>query len=784
MATQGPAAWPLLPAALADALDSSDASAIEGALDTVFKLYEEAPKALESEIPPGSGQRPSDALIPRVLKHFSHPDPAARAVAISAINLAAEYMPTALQAAIDQYIQGLFALAQDPAAAVRKAVCGGLVQLTALAPERLQPHLTGVIEYMLASTQDGDEGVAVEACEFWSAYPDSGLDVGALRPYLPRLIPVLLKNMVYDEYDEEVADAEAAEDEALSGRVPSRDRDADIKPHHHSAATQGAGGAGEEDEDEDEEEIARWNLRRCSAAGLDMLSSAFGDELLPLLLPAVIARLAESDWRARESAILALGAVSDGCAGGLAQHLPGIISALLPGLQDPRPMVRCIAAWALSRYARGLLDRAASGDRGGLDAVVPGICARIGDHNRKVQEAACGSIACFMEEAGTDVAPYAPQILAAVGAALQNYGRRSLRSAYDAVAVAAEQLPGALSTQEGANLILPQLFSKLSSTPDGERDLLPLLECITAVGSAAGPQLQPYAEAAFGRCVDMADRMGAAAASGAIEKEEADEFVVGALDAVSGLVEGLGAGVESLVARSALRDVIVRCCEDENPEVRQSAFALVGDLASACAPHLKPSLGEIIGAALANLEPSAVTHLSISACNNAAWALGQLAISCQPEDVGQFALPALERLSRVLAAPAGGLPRSFVENSAIAVGRLSWIRPDALAPHAGAFIGPLCGALRGVRDGVEKEHAFLGVCALLRANPQAGAAAFTPLCEAVVSWRELSCEGLRNELIQVMAGYKAQLVGMGQWEAALASMSRPAAQKLVEMLNL
>ena len=786
MASQGPGAWPQLPLALAESLDSSDASAVEGALDTIFKLYEEAPTALESEMPPGSGHRPSDALIPRVLKHFSHPDPAARAIAISAINLAAEYMPTALQAGIDTYIQGLFALAQDPVAGVRKAVCAGLVQLTALAPDKLQPHLTGVIEYMLASTQDADEGVAVEACEFWSAYPDSGLDVSALRSYLPRLIPVLLKNMVYDEYDEEVTDAEAAEEEALSGRVPTRDRDADIKPHHHNAASYGAGGGGEdeEDDDEDEDEISRWNLRKCSAAGLDMLSTAFGDELLPLLLPAVQARLSDADWRARESAILALGAVSDGCAGGLAQHLPGIISALLPGLQDPRPMVRCIAVWALSRYARALLDRAASGDRGMLDAVVPAVCGRVGDHNRRVQEASCGSIASLLEEAGSDIVSYAAQILGALAGALQNYGRRSLRCAYDGVAVAAEQLPGVLQTQEGANLILPQLFSKLSSTPDGDRDLLPLLECITAVGAASGVQLQPYAESAFGRCVDMADRMGAAAESGAIEKDEADEFIVGALDAISGLVEGLGAGVESLVARSALREVIVRCCNDESPDVRQSAFALVGDLASACAPHLKPSLGDIISAALVNLEPTAVTHQSIAACNNAAWALGQLAVCCQPEDVGQFALPTLERLSRVLVAPAGGLPRSFVENSAIAIGRVAWVRPDVLAPHAGAFIGPLCGALRGVRDGGEKEHAFLGVCALLRANPLAGAGAFTPLCEAVVSWRELSCEGLRNELIQVMAGYKAQLVGMGQWENALASLSPPAAQKLIEMLNL
>ena len=127
-----------------------------------------------------------------------------------------------------------------------------------------------------------------------------------------------------------------------------------------------------------------------------------------------------------------------------------------------------------------------------------------------------------------------------------------------------------------------------------------------------------------------------------------------------------------------------------------------------------------------------------------------------------------------------------------------------------------CAALRGIRDDIEKEHAFLGLCALLRLNPQVrahtaparfpllwwqvGGAApalcrtiaagrsrqllhpcaacvalvsqrsacshrlvqgagncFTALCEAIVSWRHVGCEGLHNELIQLMQ------VGAGGW---------------------
>ena len=56
------------------------------------------------------------------------------------------------------------------------------------------------------------------------------MDAGLLRPFLGRLIPVLLKNMVYDEYDEEVSEAEAAEEAALSGVTETDERDQDVRP--------------------------------------------------------------------------------------------------------------------------------------------------------------------------------------------------------------------------------------------------------------------------------------------------------------------------------------------------------------------------------------------------------------------------------------------------------------------------------------------------------------------------------------------------------------------------
>jgi hypothetical protein len=51
---------------------------------------------------------------------------------------------------------------------------------------------------------------------------------------------------------------------------------------------------------------------------------------------------------------------------------------------------------------------------------------------------------------------------------------------------------------------------------------------------------------------------------------------------LAGLADGLRASIEPLVAGSALPTLLLSACADESTDVRQSAFALLGDLAKSC----------------------------------------------------------------------------------------------------------------------------------------------------------------------------------------------------------
>ncbi|KAI9126619.1 hypothetical protein K1719_002215 [Acacia pycnantha] len=58
------------------------------------------------------------------------------------------------------------------------------------------------------------------------------------------------------------------------------------------------------------------------------------------------------------------------------------------------------------------------------------------------------------------------------------------------------------------------------------------------------------------------------------------------------------------VSQCSLRDLLLLCCVDDAPDIRQSAFALLGDLARVCPIHLRPHLSQFLEAGSKQLESS------------------------------------------------------------------------------------------------------------------------------------------------------------------------------------
>ncbi|WCJ39923.1 transportin 1 [Euphorbia peplus] len=762
----GVSGWPELLQALVNCLDSNDQNHMEGAMDALSKICEDIPQVLDSDVP-GLPDRPIKLFLPRFYNFFQSPHSSLRKLALGSVNQYIMLMPAALYASMSQYLQGLFVLAHDTAAEVRKLVCAAFVQLIEVRPSVLEPHLKEVMEYILQVNKDGDEEVSLEACEFWSAYCDAQLPPENLREFLPRLIPVLLSNMIYTDDDESLADAE--EDESLP------DRDQDLKPRFHSSRLHGSDSA----DDDDDDIVNVWNLRKCSAAALDILSNVFGDEILPTFLPVVEGKLSakgDEAWKDREAAVLALGAVAEGCINGLYPHLPQIVDFLIPLLDDKFPLIRSISCWTLSRFSKYIVQE--SGNEKGytqFDKVLMGLLRRILDSNKRVQEAACSAFATLEEEAAEELAPRLEIILQHLMCAFGKYQRRNLRIVYDAIGTLADAVGAELNQPTYLDILMPPLIEKWRQLANSDKDLFPLLECFTSIAQALGPGFSPYAEPVFQRCISIIQSQQLAKVDPVSTGVPYDkEFIVCSLDLLSGLAEGLGSGVESLVSQSSLRDLLLQCCMDEASDIRQSAFALLGDLARVCAVHLHPRLPEYLDVAAKQLNTPKLKE-TLSVANNACWAIGELAVKVRQE-ISPIIMTVISCLVPILQ-HSEELNKSLVENSAITLGRLAWVCPELVSPHMEHFMQSWCIALSTIRDDIEKEDAFRGLCAMVRANPSGALSSLVFMCKAIASWHEIRSEELHNEVCQVLHGYK-QMLRNGVWDQCMSSLEPPVKEKL------
>lgn len=304
----------------------------QAAFSVFEKACEDYPRKMDVEI---NGTRPLDYMIPKFLMLSEHPMPKMRSHAVACLSYFVPINSQSLFAHIDAFIACLFKRASDEDPSVRRHVCQALVLLLAARPEKLMPEMSNVAEYMLYSTKDKNESVALEACEFWLTFAEDPDLAAFLHPLLGRVAPVLLDCMVYGEDDLLWLDGDTEDT-----NVP--DKETDIKPRHYGGKTHGLdrdqteangqerkrGAYGEETLDEEEEDdydlddddfademSTEWNLRKCAAAALDVLAVRFGSELLNVLLGPLKNKLWSTEWLERESGILALGAMAEGPGG-------------------------------------------------------------------------------------------------------------------------------------------------------------------------------------------------------------------------------------------------------------------------------------------------------------------------------------------------------------------------------------------------------------------------------------------------------------------------------------
>ncbi|RLV90376.1 Importin subunit beta-2 [Spathaspora sp. JA1] len=746
--------WPsILPNLLTLAKSSSGSTFIpqEAAMSALSKICEDSFSQLDVEF---QGERPLNFLLASFLELLSHPSDKIKSNSIHCIN---QFIPLNTQSflvILDSYLTKLFELAQDGSShEVRKNICSSFLLILESRPDKLMPHLDGVINYCLHLMQEeSNEEVSLEACEFILALSTaSEQDKELFKPKLSLILPILLDKMVYSQEEiflMEIADTRDNADVA--------DKDEDIKPqtakgkdartsnnsnnnNSNGTSTPVNGNKNSDfdsdfedgdDEDDEESEIDQWSLRKCSAATLDVLSENFPGEVLLVTLPILQEKIISPEWPVREAAILAFGAISTSCIELARDKLPTLVPFLVDRLQDDQPRVRQITCWTLSRYVSWVSEEAHEGGEYAnyFQPTFQSIVSCALDKKKVVQEAACSALSSFIEESDSSLIEYYLEpLLNHFAKCFETYQRKNLIILYDCIQTFVEKMgyDNLRAKPEYLNTLLPPLLRKWEILDDNDTGLWPLLECMASIAATLRELFAPFAVPVYERAINILSNCiqldQQCHTDPSIEAPEKD-FMVTSLDLIDGLIQGFEQHSVDLIQQKQpfLMELLLVCFEDFNADVRQSAYALLGDLAIfVLDPIVKPYLHSIF-VSIGN-EINNRSYSSFPVYNNAIWALGEIMMRVPFEDVKSYLNNLLDLLIPVLNS-GGDTQPTVLENAAICLGRMGLTQGGAsiIAPKLSEFIVSWCSHFLYLVDNNEKETGFQGMINIIGQNPDQG----------------------------------------------------------------
>ncbi|GMM38027.1 Kap104 protein [Saccharomycopsis crataegensis] len=777
----------------------------EGAISALSKICEDSALSLDKEF---NGQIPSEFLIPNFMSLLNHQSTAVISKSVVCLNQFITLKSPYIDQHFEELLLKVFNLTSINDDDIRKHICTSFYLILDKYPESLIPHIEGITNFCLHTIvestkgEDGNEEVALEACEFLLGLATSSYDLSVIKNLLPNMIPILVEKMVYSKADIEIYEQLDSFDDA-----EIEDKDEDIRPTNArnkeklatklenkeiSNTVKNASNDDDDDDDDDEDDDedgsddpSVWNLRKCSAATLDVLAKLTPQEVISIVLPILKEKIVSDQWPVREAGILAFGAISNACLEVEADKVPSLIPFLVERTQDPVPRVRQITCWTLGRYSGWVCEEA---HKNGACAnyyipTLQAVMACALDNKKIVQQSACSCIDSFINNSEYDmIVGLIEPLLEHFNKCFLKYKRKNLVILYGALQTFVDKVGDVVtSKEEYITLLLPPLLEKWEQLPDDDKDLWPLLECMSSVAASLGELFAPYAVPAYQRslrilqnCINL-DKM--CDVDPTINSPEKD-FIITAIDLIDGLVQGLGVHSAELIMQNGGRDnntnlvdLLLTCFQDPVHDVRQSAFALLGDLAifvlrPVVLPYLHPIMQCIIN------EINSRNYEASPVCNNAAWTLGEMSLVMTKEELVPYLNDIIPSLIGLINDE--NYEQTVIENAAIAIGRLGTFCAQELSGHLSEFAIRWCTFMKYLESNEEKETSFKGMCSIICANPTGFGSndGLLYFVDCIASYMHPSME-LCGIFQKLLTGYK-DMMGAEEWNQFLGNLEMDA----------
>ena len=213
-------------------------------------------------------------------------------------------------------MQMVFEGTQSPDVRTRRASFECIVAISAAYYHKLLPYMSDLYQVSCKAIQSDEEAVALQSIEVWCTIAEEEMDLlddeaeaqschNFIKNAAPHLIPVLLETLTKQE--------------------------------------------------EELQDDGTWDIAMAGGTCLGLLANTIQDEVVPLVWPYVQENIGKPDWRFRESATMAFGAILEGPSGQVLAPLVNMaFQFLLNAMNDQNMCVRDTTAWTIGRICAEL----------------------------------------------------------------------------------------------------------------------------------------------------------------------------------------------------------------------------------------------------------------------------------------------------------------------------------------------------------------------------------------------------------------------------------------------
>jgi transportin-2 len=408
-----------------------------------------------------------------------------------------------------------------------------------------------------------------------------------------------------------------------------------------------------------------------------------------------------------------------------------------------------------------------------------------------LQEAATAALTDLMSQAEDgQLKPHLPVILQAINMCFKNYQLKNRLLLLEATEQVCNTFGIELAQESNMNTLMEPLIALWSQIANDSPLIFSFFECMGAVCGALKHHVLPLAKDIFERGFGMLQYHMAIrqrAAQG-IEELPEFEFVVTSVDLLSGLFEALGASLQPFLANQpAFLVNVLACLSDETPDVRQSGFSLIGEVARACPVMVQQCFATVFPALLQNF--AAFDERTYGVVSNASWCTRmiidhQMELDNVPVLTSVHLVQLFDAQARVLSSPnISADMRNMAENLCMCLGLIMHKDPSSVGqPAFAAICKPFMEYTRNTLNIAEKVDPLRGFLDICISREMAAVAQFpsllVDLALSVVDSETDVVKNMQFLLSQVRAGLGAR------WSESLQGVSGPVQQRLYQIYNV